>query len=280
MTEQKPKTEKDPTEYKRRGLISLYEIFLNYPQETPENQKIIREDYNKTLRYKNAFYRDRKTFEQRGNPLEWSDRDIDSFKVKIETAPYIPIRKQFVSSFHYSPHLVTITVSKECDIALIIPIDDYKAELAYGYKAQIKSVQNNLFRKMLSLDNRKGRIPLKRGSNLSEVEISYLRFIYIINLNGQFHVVSTNYCHPEFVRIKGLNEIETFLRKVIHKEGDFSITSEYDNQIMEEDFYPYSCRITRIDLEKRTNIYQPAMKRLDYVTISPLKSFRIGDKPK
>lgn len=247
-------------EEKKRFLYFLYLYHENYENESRENKSLIREYYDTELRYKGAFYRDRKTFKEKGNPLYWIPQKVKRYKVKTQEMSYYRGIGGYASFEYPTQTLIQIELSKKIEM-LLIDRAEGKIKLNWEYNKGVRDELENMKKIIEGLDNKKDTVIIRKGWERPKTyKLSYLQIVFKVNTGDYIRYLSTPFTTPFFVIEASMNMLENYLANVT-KIGSLGedFTSNYHEY--DEDFQVEFCRLERIYIKKRTNIQDTRLER-------------------
>lgn len=249
--------EDEKTKIKKMGLTYLYYYHENYKTASVKEKREIRGYYDKELRYKNAFYRDKKQFEKFGHPSKWETRKINRFVVSKRGKDYAEGEKLFITEPFkmYSINLIRINISKQLDIDLINIIDGFK-DINTEFPKQVKKEILVLKNLMKSIDSSKGIIKIKLKFKETMYNLENLQIIFKLQINTIIRHISTVYQKPKNLEENAVNKLNTFLRTITNLEGVLNDGSTVigESNVFPEDFDITSIKLIGIELNKRTNL--------------------------
>lgn len=278
-----PLDEDEKIERKRIALIYLYWYHINYKELPTEEKKKIRDYYDNQLRYKNAFYRDKKQFETYGHPSKWDKLKISRFVIHPEKPAFVRGKDLFSVPFKmYSNQIIQINISKQTDINLITIIDGI-THIHEDYKPRILKEIKNLKSVMGKIDNTKQTVRVKLGLEHGIYNLGYLQIIFKLQINTIIRHISISYQPSKMLEVKALNKLETFLRSItglekalMNEEGQILKPSN----IFPDDFEITEVTLLQIELNKRTNLVKDIReyKHFDYyITVTKLSSREVKE---
>lgn len=246
-------------ELKKTGLTYLYYYHENYKTASIEEKREIRQYYDEELRYKSAFYRDKKQFEKFGHPSVWEQRKIKRFTIEKDMTKYKAGRQIYVKPFEYiSNNLIKINVSKQTNIGLVTIIDEV-IDINLDFSDTIKKEIGVLKYLMQQIDNSKNTILIKDGYIDSQFcNLSNLQVVFKLQINTIVRYISTKYQSPKLIEDNAVNRLELFLRTITGLEK--ALIDETSQQIGQSNVFPDDFEITnvtliKIELNKVTNLY-------------------------
>jgi len=253
-------------ERKKIGLIYLYYYHENYKTASIEEKREIRKYYDKELRYKNAFYRDRKTFITFGHPSEWDERKVKRFVIHPEKPTFERGKGLFSIPFQMiSENLIQINISKQTNIPLITVVDNYK-HIHEDYKSQISKIIRRLKNLMRKIDTVNQTIKANLGKNYGVFNLGYLQIIFKIQINTIVRYIGIDYQPSKVIEYLSINKLQGFLRTLTGLES--ALRNEEGEIIGESNIFPDDFELTeatliQIELNKRTNLMR-AIREFDY----------------
>lgn len=245
---------------KRKSLYFLYLFHQNYETEPVENKKKIREYYDQELRYKGAFYRDRKKFKERGNPQDWDITQTKRYKVRYEEMPYYRGMDKYTDFTYPSQNLIELELSKRLGIQLI-DFQENKIILHTLYEDEINNEIDTLKSVMKIIDNKKGNFILRQYHKRRSYDLSYLRITFRFRIHDYIEFVSTNFVIPTAINKVAKSTLNKFLRNItgLTEIGE-PLTKKYLDDY-EQGFRLKSCLLERIYLYKRTNVVPASVSK-------------------
>lgn len=254
-----PLAEDKEIELKKTGLTYLYYYHENYKTASVEEKRKIRKYYDEKLRYKNAFYRDRKQFDKFGHPSDWEERKIKRFTIEKEMKKYQEGRQIFVKPFEYiSNNLIKINISKQVNIELVKIIDEV-IDINLRFSDTIKKEINVLKYLMQQIDNSKNTILIKDGYiDTQFCNLGNLQVVFKLQINTIVRYISTKYQSSKLIGENAVNRLELFLRTITGLEK--ALVDETTQQIRPSNIFPDDFEITnvtliQIELNKVTNLF-------------------------
>lgn len=244
--------------------LSLYYLYIyinNYENETPENKRNIREYYEKDLRYKGAFYRDRKYFKEHGNPENWTPERKQRFTVESYHSSYLSGMNIYKTFQYEATYLVDLDLNKPINLVVIDVIEGVKDLMPF--EAELRMELTRLKNLMLRLDNKKNTIMIKKGFEPSYFyNLGWLQIIFKMQINNIVRYISTNFVQETFLIDLGINKVNSYLSGLINMdEGNetevFIKPSNPENREMDLDFV----EIQRIFIHKRTDTFKQGIER-------------------
>jgi len=265
---------------KREALYFLYLYHVNYDNEPNENKRVIREYYERELRYKGSFYKDAKIFRERGNPLNWETTSVTRFRPRARTMSYYQGMHTYDSFVYPTQTLVKIELSKHIDM-ILANREERIINLNLAFMHNLREELKHMQRLIGQIDDKNGSMMITKGWQSPEVyNLSDLQIVFKVNNNDYIRYLSTNYMSPSFVIEVAMNLLENYLIGVT-KLGDIKEEALGRYEEYDEDFYIESCILERVWVNKRTNIYDSNIKRRqlgDYdLEIENLRSIRIKE---
>lgn len=265
---------------KREALYFLYLYHVNYDNEPNENKRVIREYYERELRYKGSFYKDAKIFRDRGNPLEWDTSKVQRFRPRARSMSYYQGMHTYQSFVYPTQTLVKIELSKRIEM-LLANREQRIINLNLAFIHNLREELKHMQRLIGEIDSKGGSMMITKGWQSPELyDLSDLQIVFKINNNDYIRYLSTNYMSPLFVVDVAMNMLENYLVGVT-KLGDLKEETIGKYEEYDEDFYVESCILERVWINKRTNIYDSNIKRRQLgeydLEIENLSSIRIKE---
>ena len=265
---------------KREALYFLYLYHVNYDNEPNENKRLIREYYERELRYKGSFYKDAKVFRERGNPLQWEAQKVARFRPKIRHVAYYQGMNTYDSFVYPTQTLIKIMLSKKADM-MLVNREERIINLNLAYMHNLHEELQKMKGLLEQIDNKKGSMMITHGWQNPELyNLSDLQIVFKINNNDYIRYLSTRYMSPLYVIDVAMNVLENYLIGIT-KLGDLAEELQGRYEEYDEDFYVESCILERIWINKRTNVYDSIVKRRqlgDYnLEVENLRSIRIKE---
>lgn len=240
----------------------LYTYIDNYENETVEDKRKIREYYDTELRYKGAFYRDRKYFKEHGEPTEWSLEKKKRFKISTQHSSYLSGTALFSKEFRYkSTYLVNLDLSISTNIS-VIDVEKGIIDI-YPYEDKVKLNIDRLFKSMLRIDNSKGKIFVRKGYEPAFLyDLSKMQYIFKVLVNKYIRHFSTNFVSQTNIRTVAYNVLDNYLNGLIDLDkGIKSDELSKPSNPPDEEFSLDNVEIQRIYVIKRTTKHRIGLER-------------------
>jgi hypothetical protein len=244
--------------------LSLYYLYIyinNYENETVENKRNVREYYEKELRYKGAFYRDRKYFKINGNPEKWTPERKQRFTVESYHSSYLSGMNIYKTFDYEATYLVNLELNKPTNLVLIDVIEGIKD--IRPYEAEARTEMTRIRNLMQKLDNKSHEVIIKKGFLPAKIyDMSLMQFVFKVRVNNYVRYFSTRFIKPKFLVDVGLNTLNSYIRGLINldegiEQHNFSKPSNPKDEEMDIDFV----EIQRIYIVKRTNVFRHGIER-------------------
>jgi len=251
-------------EHEETKKISLYYLYLyhkNYTEQPRERKKEIRDYYEENLRYKGSFYRDRKRFEELGDPREWETKRLMKYKVVEEEQRYFKGMNIYQNFFLPQTTLIELEVSKECDYTVIDLQEDIIKESGH-YMRFVDITVNQLEDLMQQIDNVKGLLLISKSNRQTEFyNMEWKQVIFKLEVNEEYiRFISTRFVTHDLLRDSYTSVLNDYLRRVSGIDED-KLTKIKPSIEFEEGFKLKKIAIQRIYLVKRTNRFNYAQQR-------------------
>jgi len=256
--------EEQPRIKKDLAFKYLYIYHTNYELETAENRRKIREYYDKELRYKNAFYRDRRYFKTHGNPDNWTKERKNRFKIATYQPSFDRGTKLFSEFRLEKDKLVNLDLNRDVSI-VIIDTDYSKEEIElHPYEEKVRRELSKLKNLMLTrIDNKKHKVRIKKGNDpFYDYDLSRMQIIFQLQINKHIRITSTKFVIPQFVIELGISVLNGYVRQLIDLEKGLG-REEFTKPSNPPDFpiEIYYLELQKISLVKRTDIYSVGLER-------------------
>jgi len=244
-------------------LYYLYLYHMNYKSEDVKTKRKLRDYYDNELRYRGAFYRDKKKFEEKGNPLEWEEFRVKRYKLKYSEEKAQKSFFNFSSFVYPTSKLVGIELSKQIELMLIETQEDFEFgtffyNVNFSYETTIRNELEKMKRLINKIDVSSGKVKLKRGYNPIYFEnLKDLQVKFKLRFNDQVRYISTRYVTQEFIIDVAINRLESYLRKITKLDKRFDSEGvDTDNyKEFDEDFRLEYVVLERIYILKRSNMF-------------------------
>lgn len=243
-------------ETKKLMLFYLYLYHDNYKNEDNVTKREIRTYYEERLRYKGAFYRDKKAFEKFGSPMEWTDYKVKSYKLKEDKEEkYFSGMTTFQSFIYPSTHLIEILLMKSVRYILIEISQEGMYIINEGSLKSIKNDIKDLVRKMSRIDTANNKIKIRKSSTkYQHIDLDNLKVVFKLVVNDYIRYISTKFVPRKLLLTSAEDVLLEFLRTITGLESkdfsDYNPSTEF-----EENFKLKRCILERIDLVKYSNMF-------------------------
>ena len=250
-------------ETKRLLLFYLYLYHKNYGDEDRETKREIREYYDERLRYKGAFYKDKKRFEKFGSPMDWTVYKVKSYSLKEDKQQtYFSGMTSFGTFIYPSSFLIELTLSKDVNYVLITRDTEGKYAI---FEETFNSINNDikdLVKKMNKIDTVSNTVRIKKGTaDYKNISLDELRVIFKLTVNEYTRYISTKFVPRNLLNESSDNALFNYLEEITglkqRELTDYNPSGEFD-----EPFILRNCVLDTVYVVKNTSQFNARyMKR-------------------
>ena len=248
---------------KKLHLYYLYLYHMNYKNEDIQTKRDIREYYDTQLRYKGAFYKDKRVFEERGNPLNWEDTKVSRYKTQEEQHRYFTGMDNFQQFAYPSSFLIELEVSKKVNIPLVERHPDELDRVNFEFSYPVTKEIRDLLKIINRMDKGRGNYLVKSSydNQTRIIDIQNKQVVFKIQVNEMIVYISTKYIPDGDIIENSINVLESYMRKITGMEKDLPQFITASQQIIQDEIQKLrECILLRIYVKKTTTTYKTSMQ--------------------